>query len=449
MLILLLVCIVSNNACSKKNTVGTDDSATTTEPDLQPSRANLWLHHKAVQGALRYTHKAVTTGGWPEKCELDLNATDPADRDIMCMTETTELDLMALGLTLEYNVPTHVKCPYVVTMSPYFFQFEAPKNDSGGASPSAYPHLPPAYVEVVDDQRTSGGTGFNAVGYYSVADSVTNPTPTRNPYLKGGKSSGTYLCGFDYSDAEGGPNCCSGRFIERRTTITDSSSTTTYSTQEWPGHPSNCLGGIGLELNPNIGGKSRWPSPIIWRMQDQVDQSINPSVKKGFQSPIDLLKSASPRLMAEEGKETKNFGAFEISKRLPTFGTTRSVATYFTGTTPRAFSDILDYYTSSSFKDPRYFTVICVDYAEEVTARIRLRIREWNTYAALKNATEPTANEDDEVGNEDEFPEFGKGDYVDWNDTSGWWGPWKDTDSNTVPDYYWGNDQATFPGFTL
>ena len=107
-------------ACSKKASVSTSDfsSNENTTGDIQPSKSYLWLHHKAVSGALRYTHKTVTSGSWPDLCKVDLDATSAADRDIMCVTETSELDLMFLGMNLEYNVPAHVKCPYVMTMAP-------------------------------------------------------------------------------------------------------------------------------------------------------------------------------------------------------------------------------------------------------------------------------------------------------------------------------------------
>ncbi len=414
----LVISLAINLGCSKKTDFNGSSSSSSDGSgagDTQPAKNFLWVHHKSVSGALRYTHKTVTTGTWPDQCKVDLDSTNIADRDIMCITESTELDLIHQGLTLEYNVPAHEKCPYVTTMAPFFFRWEPPRDDSV--------HLEPVYVFVDDDQQA--GT-YTAAAYYDLAGTIPNPNFS---YKKG-----SYKCGFNYSDVNG-PNCCEGKYSEAvKTTSVDPSSgtvTTTYTSSEmdWNGDRSSCLDGPALKLNPNLDGKSNWPTPIIWRMKEQVGGGTALMSKTSLASPIELF--AQFKTFAEDTTpvEKKNFGTFEIKSLLDQgYSTTRPLATYYSNASiPKAFNDILDYSPNkdlySLYGDPRYFSVLCTNYAFEVTARIRVAVREWNTYPALQAATEPTANEDDNNDLEPDWPPaypYPNGDFLDWEDSGGW-----------------------------
>ncbi len=410
-------------SCNRKNTIGSSDfpsdiGGTNGTGNSPPPKNFLWLHHKSVTGAPRYTHKDVTTGTWPDLCQVDLDAVNPADRDIMCTTETTELDLMHLGMNLQYNVPAHTKCPYVLTMAPYFYQYESPRTDG-----TPTPPIEPAVVVITDD-RVSPPGNWSAQAFYA------NGT-TPNNYFEA--NNGKIRCGFDYTaQTPAGPNCCEGDY--NLTTILiepddGGGSKTTYlnSRASWGGKRGSCLAGPAMELHPLY--ESGFPAPIIWRMKEHVEIA-SPLIATSTNSisPLDLFGILTPNLtLASETKsEVKpNFGNFEIASLLvKKLLSSRYLANYTQGATPRPYQDILDYnfppgnnfYTN--YMDPRYFTVLCMDTAQEVSARIRLRIREWNTAEALIKATEPTGNEDDIAGNETDYPAFPNQDYLDWEDTS-------------------------------
>lgn len=406
-------------ACGKKSNVSTSDfsSNDNTVGDIQPEKSYLWFHHKAVSGALRYTHKTVTSGSWPDLCKVDLDATSPADRDIMCLTESTELDLMYLGINLEYNVPAHAKCPYAITMAPYFFRYEPPRNTG-----TATPPIEPANVVVTDNQVT---------GSWSAAATYADGS-TANTYFTAG--SGEYTCGFDYSKLKPpGPNCCQGYYNLKTVTTTADGTTINNTRVDWGGLRANCLAGPAMTLNPP--GEDGFPLPSIWRMKEQLDTmnaNQSPASKIAAEvslSPLHLFKTYEKRLTVADDSKI-NFGNLEVGSLIDQkLGTTRFLANYTTGTTPRPFADIIDYFAYdappgydqiTNYMDPRYFTLLCLDNAHEVTARIRLQIREWNTSAALKLAKEPTtAQEDDESGNETDFPTFPNHDFYDWEDTTG------------------------------
>ena len=423
-LTVFVLLLVLNFGCSKSQDVPEETSGSTglTSNDAPPPSNFLWVHHKGVKGSLRYTHKKVTSGSWTDQCRVDLDAVNPADRDIVCTTESTELDLMTLGLTMKFNVPTSLKCPYVFTMSPYFFQYEPPRNDSA-VNPST-PAIEPQYVRVIENRLGASPT-YSAVGYY---DSGLTQT---NPYFFSTGNSGSYRCGFDYTLADG-PNCCEGRYTEVNTLIDTENPApglTTYRQVSWGGKRSSCLNGPALALNR---GPSGWPVLKVWRMEDQVDQGVAQAVlNQGFESPMDVLSKIEHKIADDVKPDGLNFGEFVVQSLYDKeLGTTRYLATHYTGTMPKGFSDLLDYYDSAdglglhymaAYADPRYYTVICTDDTKEVKARIRVAIREWNTRDALKAATEPTGNEDNIGGVEDEFPDFPNGDYLDWNDTDGWY----------------------------
>lgn len=450
----IILSLILIGACGKKTEVGSTDSGSNASKggDVQPTNNYLWAHHKAVPGSLRFTHKAVTAGAWTNQCKVDLDATNPADRDIMCVTESSELDLMSLGINIQYNIPAHAKCAYVTTMAPFFFQYEPPRNDLTATTA----HTEPAYVEVVDNQVV--GT-YSATGYYTFG--TTNPSL----YLISGK--GAYHCAFDYSLSEG-PNCCEGSYTEKLTlTVPEiapdgssiSKTTVTLSDKVWGGDRGNCLAGPALKLNPPKNPNSKFPSLLITRMEDQIEDANTLNVKSPknnnkLVTPIELFAPSEFKMMAEPAiPNGKNFGEFNIGSLLDDgFATTRFAATYIPGTTPNAFSDVLNYFDVeyptgykwyANYADPRYFTIICTDKHFEVNARIRLSVREWNTYSALKNATEPTAGEDNESGNETDFPTFPKHDFYDWSDGSGWMDSWVDLNKDGAI------DPGTYPGSTL
>ncbi|MEY4615661.1 MAG: hypothetical protein RJB66_621 [Pseudomonadota bacterium] len=401
--------------CSKK-TVDTFETGSTDVPvvDTPPANNYLWLHHKAETGALRFTHQS---GDWSKQCKVDLDSTNPAERDISCVVESTELDLMHIGMNIEYNVPAHIKCPYAATMAPYFFQYEPPRNDSADNPIPAKPHIEPIYVEY--NQDTDAGT-TSVAGYYD------SGKVKANPYIE--MIEGGYTCSYNY--APYGPNCCEGEYTELAIVKSGGITTKTLSTKNWGGKHSNCLNGPAMSLNPlNAEG---WPAVLVWRMKEQVGSQFKNDNDNTFQSPLEILDGIKIKLA--DSTPTKNFGSFDVPSLITKgLGTTRYLATYKNGAVPRAFSDILNYYDSAyppgylwraNYADPRYYTMLCADHAFEITARIKLQIREWNTYSELKtaveNLTEPSSSEDNKSGNETDFPSFPNHDFYDWEDTSGW-----------------------------
>lgn len=415
-LLILGLFIYGSTSCTKRPTTG-DLEGSSTDPnnvgDTPPEKSFLWLHHKGVKGALRYTHKTTSSGPWLEQCKVDLDAANASDREITCITESNELDLAHIGLTLEYNVPTHPNCPYVATMSPYFFRFPPQ---------TVHPNIPPAYVYVYENSDTGADQAW---AYYN------SPTPTldisniNNPVITGTQNSNfstkgsQFKCGYDYSSDPPGKNCCEGDYTEISINVTNNAATVKSTAKKWGGKISNCLDGPALK--DRIDSNTGFPVMTIWRMEEQIDQGN--TLNKNFQNPVELLSKFNTSFeikLVEE--EPSNFGKFEVPGYLEDYSTSMYLSTYYSGTMPLAFDYIKTYYPISwanTFGDPRYFTVTCLDYNMELYAQIRLAVREWNTYSALKAATEPTAGEDNTTGSENPpFDEYPLNDRDDWGDNS-------------------------------
>jgi hypothetical protein len=420
--IVLLASVMTLGACGKKAEKSTSNSSVVVDDDdgngALPPENYFYVHHKAEQGILRYTHKDVAAGAWSDKCQIDLDSEDPAARDITCKTESTELDLMHAGLTLKYNVPDHPNCPYLMVMTPFYFRHQPPT--------SVASEQPPSLVTVTTDQG---------------AGTVTVTSDNGNVIDYGG---GAYGCRYDYSKVyEGGPDCCFGKYAEVAVTIPAdpaNETTTTTTAKEWSGRVSSCLSGVGMEKQELT--DDGWPMMTIYRLIEQsslLDFKIS-GMGKEVMSPIKverkptvrpLFSLASSSALKNFADETTPGGLLygEISMEgifKKKYGSTRYLSNYIADTSvaslPRAFSDIVNYFNPGNYYsrdgEPYYYTFICLDQGKEVYSRIRLMVREWNTYSALKAAQEPTSGEDDTSGNEDfpNTPPFPKADYTDWKD---------------------------------
>jgi hypothetical protein len=61
----------------------------------------------------------------------------------------------------------------------------------------------------------------------------------------------------------------------------------------------------------------------------------------------------------------------------------------------------------------RYYELRCLDRAHELKARIRVQIRDWNTYAEWEKGS---TGDPEFTGTEPNFPDFGYNDLFDWAD---------------------------------
>jgi hypothetical protein len=454
---LLFMCIALALAgCSGDSGSGDTLTSTTapttggvTPPAAAVSKDYFYVNQKVVQGALRHIHKS---NDWNAACFVDLNDTVAANRDISCIFDATELDLMHLGVELEYNVPPFENCSYLTQDSSYFFKF--PANESDGTS------LIPTTLEYVVDSTT--GDIFQDITYKATVNGTLYTGAAalaKVPIING-----TPTCLYNYTvtqDDTSAPNCCEGKYALNLGTFDGTATTYASSTGDWGGKTSSCLAGPAFATQDI---KDGWPLRTIFRMSTQTNNFVANSKNAknlNFQSTpkyIRMTQSEIKKLLQEKkfrnsalgrsvnivgessiepvsafgikatATTASNFGSWKTGDKLYTlYGSSMWIANWMDSATSsvRAFTDLTNYYGRPDTR-PNVWT--CYDDAYEHYASISVYIREWNLYSNLLTAytnkavqatAEPTAGlagADDTAGNETDHPSEINNDWLDWED---------------------------------
>lgn len=240
-------------------------------------------------------------GDFTKKCVVEKDAALFVDQDIECTVEVEELVGAFNGIEMVLNVPKEM-CDYVLYTPYYFFGLQY------GVGP------------------TAGSLVTNEDGTV-VSSSVTGPGTIVNETLK---------CNYDYSDTDGGPDCCLGAYTFTRTTNNDNPATkkTVVTVSNWTGKPGNCVAGAGSKADR--------------------DKLLNLPLRKVYSVPQGLSQTFSV-----EKSLTMGFGSLYY-------------ANYYPAATPAAFM------LSDTYKGSPYYEWVCLDNAYEYKARIRVQIQEWN-----------------------------------------------------------------------
>ena len=328
---------------------------------------------------------SVTATKATAPCEITtLGTAGGAAVEKICTLEAAELDLHFFGLKLNYNVPAKLGCSYVKVFSPWYYHDEAGE----GATLISYTTKPDGTVsgtpQVTQYTNSSGATTTLA---HTNASAVSWLDQAKSPQ-----------CAFDYSSLEG-PNCCTGSYNLSITSI-DASGSPTVSTSksDWGGSPVDCIDGPALTNDPK--NKLGYPGYLYIFM---------------------------------EGIGANNI--FDVPKMIPDtderkIGWNISAANYFTGPTPSPFLNAPRAFSAEgrkkiSTRPGRYYEVQCLNRAEELLARIRVQVREWNDYSALLSRT---AAGEDSTATENYYWEQAQQNYP-FNDYS----DWKDLNTSTLP----------------
>ncbi len=428
---------------------GTASTGGVTPPAAAISNDYFYVNQKVVQGALRHIHKSTD---WNTACFVDLNDTVAANRDISCIFDSTELDLMHLGVELEYNVPPFENCSYLTQDASYFFKFPAIESDGTSLIPTTLEYVVNSTTGAINQDATYKAT-VNGILYTSAAALAKVPI-----------INGTPTCLYNYTvtqDDAAAPNCCEGKYALNVGSSDGTSTTYTASTGNWAGKTSSCLTGPAF-VTQDI--KDGWPQRTIYRLASQKNNFVAHSKNaknSNFQSKPKYVRMTEPELkkLLQEKKfrnsalgrsvnivdanaieplsafgvkataaTTTNFGSWKTGDKLYSlYGSSMWIANWLDSATSsvRAFTDLTNYYGT---RDTRPNVWTCYDDAYEHYASISVYIREWNLYSNLLTAytnkavqatAEPAAGlagADDTVGNETDHPSEKNNDWLDWED---------------------------------
>jgi hypothetical protein len=391
-IVIVMMCL---SACAKKSSSSAADSASsgggsdTSPVDPIPSSSTFYVHAIPEEKIETYTH--VISQNWDQKCKVNLDAATTAERDIMCVVEMQEGDMHYTDLILSYNIPVHPRCRYIRVM-PYYFYFAKP-----GDGPDQV-----AWTEDTSGRKTitgfSGGSS-GATAYVGKGNSIN--------------------CSFDYSGG-GGPNCCEGEYTA---TITIGGVASTEQ-RDWGGSFSNCTAGPAVDLQSKT--EDGFPRPDVYRLVEEALSSLSKALFVRDLSPESAVSipvvqaDASPTPppdLADPPDDNPFTGEMKLQAPADkAYGSNIYTANYYEDLTnlpkPVSYPDAT---LAPAYKFPwPYYTYDCVDEAEEVYARIRIMIRDWNSRSEfIKTSNTADANVS---GSEPGFSYDDYNDHGDWKD---------------------------------
>lgn len=344
-------------------------------------------------------------GDFSKTCSIDPNT---SLQDLRCIVDSPEAEIFLHGMDFIYNVPPGM-CRYLRRQTYWFWNHEV------GIGPRSIE----INMTVTDGVVTASSCQFNGAGGFVACNSNNEAlvdTSTQTPII---------TCVYDNTKLSGGQNGCLGKYdltINTTTVITNPFSSTTSNSSsivEWGGTVNTLVGGAG---------RHGWPL-----------------TKEGI--PAIVYTPANLGLFNERYSIPKLIDVIEGS---PIVGiTTMEIANYSTpalnshdgylsgsvSTLPYALQPIDDFSGDKesdfllglpdSYQKEAYL-YDCLDQAEEVLHRVRVYVREWDTYQdyfdyiTSKGVTEVP----DRAGNEGGACTGVAGpcnDYSDWDDLAAFW----------------------------
>ncbi len=329
-----------------------------------------------------------------------------SEKDIWCQIHVDELDMVYHGATLVMNAPE--VCEYVAWEPHWYWNMEA------GVGPTATR----VQIDGTGALNAASATGSLAGAAYANA-AIGAASESR---ITGDNTVG---CIYDYSYINGFPNCCTGEYVKTTCKEEDPDNnpgvyTCASADASWGGELSNCIKGPGARNNE----AASTGFPVFW--YEQIEENNEQYEYKIERERAEWITRFSFEMAnyfsAADQRDTAAWdavGAFAVPPDLTT-----STAT--------------DHYGANNFFYGRpFYTALCLDRDDEILARIRVSIREWNTKDEL------TAFFADETVDPDQYDDFTDPDNQE--DTP--FGPAPYNDRRDFDDYVndWGNDFGTWP----
>lgn len=325
---------------------------------ISSTTATVTMHRADVQyqDAVNNRQDAGTTN-FTTDCRILSSATGN-DRDIFCIAEIEELDLFFSEMTLQFHVPPSM-CSYARFIPYHFWAYEA------GTGPASTSHEVLASGAVNDVLNTLNGVP---------------------------------QCDYKHTDSL---NCCTGDFTKTVTTYAADGTFTQESTEEsWGGVPSSCLSGPALSTEwSRYIGTDGYP---MARLEYVVGTGVNSTFK--------ILAAISTSFAGVQMKNNVWAANFYNPTDHPAATGSGYVPAGYDGDRPVALR-IPDTVSGTDVYMPEdSYVLSCLDRADEVLARIRLMIRDWN-----QNPIE-SGGDPDTTGTDPGFPDDSVNDRLDWLD---------------------------------
>ncbi len=384
-------CAVEETADTSADTADGDDSddvaddGTIGEVPTGSAAATSEYFEVTVVENINYLTQISKNGDGSTECRVLASG-----EDILCIVDMHELDLWFRVVQLNDTMPEDL-CEYRQFM-PYFYN-----SVPVGAAPTAvlYEVDGDNVIQARDPDGAGDATATADIWYY-----FSGIGWRTHEFLFGtaARSSDALKCPWDYTERSNcGKNCCFGPYY--KTVITPEDVADGW--EEWPGEYGNCFAGPAMDSEHPKDPSTGMPMFLI----SNVDQGGLSNIFK-----VDLSFN--------NGFGNINKANYFNPDEHPQTGAIPDV--------PGTFLAARDLYNNSRLSHSGYFQYDCLNSNEEVTARIRVMIREWNTKDQLLALLAGTLTADPDVaGTEtdltapDTYPRPNPGPYgdrADWKD---------------------------------
>ena len=343
--------------------VGCSGGASTALPDLTPgsgggsipgtsngtaSADDFFISVDSTNNSIAQVHTAAS---FATKCAASKTLT--TNTDISCIIDSPEGDVYNKGVVMSFHAPQGM-CNYLERSTYWYW------NQPVGYGPT----------NIVINATVSGST---TVSYNCAVDGgAIDPSCASQPELVLGMTNATAPalgCVYDTSNFVNGQNCCFGnRTVVLR--ITDQVTgliappVTTKST--WGGKFSDCIGGAGL-TSWSAKLANGYPVPVVSSALNGFDEkyAIVAPIKKQIASNISVANYYDPTLHTHAGYYLTG---------IPN-----------TSTKPYYVEPVDDLSGTAVPSGNDAYTFSCLDAGYEIKHRIKVYIREWDTYPDYLN----------------------------------------------------------------
>ena len=335
--------------------------------------------------------------GFGTPCVIESDTT--TNETLNCFVDVMEGDLFVYDFEMQYNVPPDM-CEHLLSKTSWFW------NKSVGTGPTS--------VNVAVD-----ATGANPVVTSCQArraNTGTNVNCSAHPELKNvGKIEGPDCV---YDEGALGKNCCFGDYnLTITTTTTEGSDTTTQSTN-WGGDNASCIGGAAMQ---------GWGAFVDGIPADLITPIPEANTSSGGGSGQSDTVGLNSSYIYTSSLSTSKSGFSVMSNYYETSGTPHTHSGFYdarVSNQPYAFDPIDDLDGNRIPSGNEAFEFSCLDGAFEQRQKIKVYIREWNTFAdfVLHQSTSGATTNPDVTGPEgtacDNSDIFGGGcnDFADFKD---------------------------------
>lgn len=295
---------------------------------------------------IAHVHKKDT---YSSKCSITPGANQS---DLTCIIDIPEAEIYMNGVSLVHHLPPNM-CRYL-RRTPYWFY-----NKEIGTGPSSI-SISRIYKDGVLDSFSCSVDGSPVSTSCNGFSEVTiNPA---NLDVK---------CNYDLSWTQNGTNCCLGTYsltVDDTKNITapiSSSNSVSTTANSWGGNAANCTGGVSKEIWPYTGAVSGLPLSVVDKSRSGLDAALT------MKPPIETISTRT---------------SINISNYFtPVTHTHDGFVSAATSTLPYFIDPIDDRSGSAVTSGHESYEYECLDEAFETLHRIRVYIREWDTYQDFTN----------------------------------------------------------------